>query len=176
MRIYVGTALQQLQALRDKGIQPPVRAHAVTPSLREWYVEGDQDELEYAAFLEAARDSLRLLAVDGQGAGRRVVVAADVPDALVRHAPATLEDSQRSAVRLDGLLDVEHVVSIHVDDDMALADVAAAAAALPAAQDGDEDALFTVDGADGHELAWYDVSELDTVLALPGSAPGSPHA
>jgi hypothetical protein len=47
-----------------------------------------------------------------------------------------------------------------------LDDVAAAVAALPAAQAGDEDAQFTVDGADGHELAWYDVSELDDVLAM----------
>jgi hypothetical protein len=167
MRIYVGTALQQLQALRDKGIQPPVRAHAVTPSLREWYVEGDQDELEYAASVDAARDSLQLLAAAGsEAARRRVVVAADVPDALVHHEPATLEDSGRSAVRLDQSLDLEHVVSIHVDDDLALEDVAAAVAALPAARGGDEDAQFTVDGADGHELAWYDVSELDDVLAM----------
>jgi hypothetical protein len=177
MRVYVGTTLHELQALRDKGLEPPVRAHAVTPSLREWYVEGDQDELEYAAFLDAARDSLQLLAGGGdRGAGRRVVVAADVPDDQVHHEPATLEDSQRSAVRLDLPVDREHVASIHVDDDVALDDVAAAAAAFPAAQAGDEDALFTVDGADGHELAWYDVSELDAVLALPGPASHSPHA
>jgi hypothetical protein len=167
MRVYVGTTLAQLQALRDKGLQPPVRAHAVTPSLREWYVEGDQDELEYAASVDAARDSLQLLAAaGGTGARRRVVVAADVPDDLVHHEPAALEDSQRSAVRLDRSLDVEHVVSIHVDDDLAVDDVAAAVAALPAAHAGDEDAQFTVDGADGHELAWYDVSELDDVLAM----------
>jgi hypothetical protein len=167
MRVYVGTTLAQLQALRDKGLEPPVRAHAITPSLREWYVEGDQDELEYAASVDAARDSLQLLAASGdQGALRRVVVAADVPDDLVHPEPATLEDSGRSAVRLDRSLDLEHVVSIHVDDDLALDDVAAAVAALPAAQAGDEDAQFTVDGADGHELAWYDVSELDDVLAM----------
>jgi hypothetical protein len=167
MRVYVGTTLTQLQALRDKGLEPPVRAHAVTPSLREWYVEGDQDELEYAASADAARDSLHLLAAAGSPAARRrVVVAADVPDAAVHHEPATLEDSGRSAVRLELSLDLEHVVSIHVDDDLALDDVAAAVAALPAAQAGDEDAQFTVDGADGHELAWYDVSELDDVLAM----------
>jgi hypothetical protein len=167
MRVYVGTTLAQLKDLREKGFEPPVRAHAVTPSLREWYVEGDQDELEYAASVDAARDSLQLLATaGGQAARRRVVVAADVPDDLVHHEPATLEDSARSAVRLDGSLDLEHVVSIHVDDDLALDDVAAAVAALPAAQAGDEDAQFTVDGADGHELAWYDVSELDDVLAM----------
>jgi hypothetical protein len=176
MRVYVGTTLEQLEALRDKGFAPPVRAHAVTPSLREWYVEGDQEELEYAAFLDAARDSLQLLAAGGAGSGRRVVVAADVPDDQVHHEPGTLEDSQRSAVRLDLPLSAEHAASIHVDDDVALGDVAAAATALAAAQAGDEDAQFTVDGADGHELAWYDVSELDDVLALAGSTLGGPDA
>jgi len=177
MRVYVGTTLEQLQALRDKGFEPPVRAHAVTPSLREWYVEGDQEELEYAAFLDAARDSLQLLAAPtAPSSGRRVVVAADVPDDQVHHEPGTLEDSQRSAVRLDQSLSAEHAASIHVDDDVALGDVAAAATALAAAQAGDEDAQFTVDGADGHELAWYDVSELDDVLALAGSTVHGPNA
>jgi len=29
-------------------------AHAVTPALREWYAEGDEEELEYVAFTRAA--------------------------------------------------------------------------------------------------------------------------
>ena len=33
-------------------------AYAVTPALREWYAEGDAEELEYAALQEAARASL----------------------------------------------------------------------------------------------------------------------
>ena len=37
----------------------------------------------------------------------------------------------------------------------------AAAAAISAADAGDEDAEFTVDGAEGHELAWYATQELD---------------
>ena len=32
--------------------------------------------------------------------------------------------------------------------------------ALPAADVGDEDAKFTVDGAEGHELGWYATQEL----------------
>ena len=35
-----------------------------------------------------------------------------------------------------------------------------AAQALPAADAGDEDAKFTVDGAEGHELGWYATQEL----------------
>jgi hypothetical protein len=166
MRLYLGTTLKQLEALRDKGFDSPVRARAVTPALREWYVEGDLEELEYAASVDAARDSLRQLAA-GSGPGwRRVVVAADVPDGSARPEPASVEDSERSVVRLEQPLTLQQVVSIHVDDDLAVDDVAAAVAALPAADAGDEDAQFTVDGADGHELLWYDVTELDDVLHL----------
>ena len=39
-------------------------------------------------------------------------------------------------------------------------DVRAAAEALDAADAGDEDARFAVDGAEGHELAWYATQEL----------------
>lgn len=40
------------------------------------------------------------------------------------------------------------------------ADVRAAADALPAADAGDEDARFAVDGAEGYELGWYATQEL----------------
>jgi hypothetical protein len=166
MRVYVGTTLAALHALRDRGLPAPVHARAVTPTLREWYVEGDLDELEYAASADAAHDSLRALVPGGGSSARRVVVAADVPDAVVHHDVLAPDDSRRSVVLLTEPLLIDQVVSIHVDDDLALDDVTAAAAALPAADAGDEDAQFTVDGADGHELAWYDVTELDDVLVL----------
>lgn len=166
MRLYVGTTLHELQTLRDKGFAPPVRARAVTPALREWYVEGDLEELEYAASSDAAQDSLRQLTRAANPVWRRVVVAADVPDVSVRPEPVSVDDSDRSVVRLEQPLTLQQVVSIHVDDVVAVDDVAAAAAALQAADAGDEDAQFTVDGADGHELLWYDVTELDDVLRL----------
>lgn len=169
MRVYVGTTLHDLRALQEQGFQAPVLAHAVTPALREWYVEGDQDELEYAASVDAARQSLRLLAASTGPVWRRVVVAADVPDAAVQEVTGDVDDSRRSVVRLDQPLVLAQVVSVHVDDDVALDDVAAAGAALAAAEAGDDDAQFTVDGADGHELLWYDVSELDDVRRLAGS-------
>ena len=40
----------------------------------------------------------------------------------------------------------------------------AAAGALPAADAGDEDAKFAVDGAEGHELGWYATQELPYLL------------
>ena len=36
---------------------------------------------------------------------------------------------------------------------------------VEAAAAGDKDAQFTVDGAEDHELEWYDVTELDQLLA-----------
>ena len=52
------------------------------------------------------------------------------------------------------------MASAHVDDLVAVADIAEAAAALPAADKGDDDAQFAVDGAEGHELLWYASQEL----------------
>ena len=50
----------------------------MTPGLREWYAEGDEEELEYVAFTRAAQDALRLLRHDPAAPRRRVVVSADV--------------------------------------------------------------------------------------------------
>src|ERR1039457_5525390 len=57
----------------------PVPGFAVTPSLREAYASGDEEELEYTALTEAARASLRLLAADPAAAPPRGVVAAGRP-------------------------------------------------------------------------------------------------
>ncbi len=43
-------------------------------------------------------------------------------------------------------------------------DVAAAAAALGAADLGDDDARFTVDGAEDHELLWFGVQEIPQLI------------
>ena len=160
MRVYVGTTAAGLEMLRRSGFDAPVTAHAVTGALREWYAEGDADELEYAATSAAAQASLHQL--DPAGTPRRVVVAADVPDGSARPAA---DDDRPSLVLLGTPLSLDQVVSLHVDDADAEADVAAAVKALPAAAAGDDDAAFLVDGAEGHELLWYDVTELDDVLA-----------
>jgi len=52
------------------------------------------------------------------------------------------------------------LASGHIDEPAAMVEIAAAAAALPAADAGDDDAQFTVDGAEGHELLWYATQEL----------------
>ncbi|MDP9239473.1 MAG: hypothetical protein M3O55_02380 [Actinomycetota bacterium] len=163
MRVYLPGTLPLLFALRDTGELPaPMTGFAVTPTLREWYASGDAEELEYAAFIDAARGSLRLLDADPLAPRRRVVLAADVPDGAVE----VLSDLDRDAVRVTNPITLSDVVSLHMDNSEAEADVRAAAAATLEAELGSDDAQFTVDGAEGHELAWYAAGELGPLLEL----------
>ncbi|KJY24931.1 DUF6912 family protein, partial [Streptomyces katrae] len=54
--------------------------------------------------------------------------------------------------------------AVHVDAEDAEQDVTAAAGALAAADAGDDDAQFTVDGAEDHELLWFGVQEIPGLL------------
>jgi hypothetical protein len=145
-------------ALQAGQIGPaPLAGFAVTPALREWYACGEIEELEYAAMAEAARASLRLLAADASAPPRRVTLAADVPDGQVSSCGGLDEPA---AVRISAVVPLARVASAHVDDPGVAADVRAAVAAIPAADRGDDDAKFTVDSAEGHELLWYAVQEL----------------
>jgi hypothetical protein len=159
MRVYLATTLTALPGILDAGeIAPaPLHGYAVTPALRESYASGDEEELEYVAMLAAARESLRLLAADKSAPRRRVVLAADVPDA---DATPVAYDDEPAAVLVGAAIPLPNVASGHVDDDAAEADVAAAAAASADADAGADDAQFTVDGAEGHELGWYTTQEL----------------
>lgn len=163
MRIYLPATLTALAAaLRASHLgAPPVRAFAVTPAFREWYASGDISELEYAAMAAAARASLRLLAADPDAPQRRVVLAADVPDEAVE---CVVNHSCRAAVLVTAVVPMSKVVCAHVDDPEAVTDVGAAVAALLAADGGDDDARFVVDGAEGHELLWFATSELPYLL------------
>src|ERR1700691_1865589 len=65
-----------------------------------------------------------------------------------------------AAVLIGTAVPLSAVAAGHADDVSAMADIAAATLASAAADAGDEDAQFTVDGAEGHELAWYATQEL----------------
>ncbi|NUT09939.1 MAG: hypothetical protein HOQ38_05635 [Nonomuraea sp.] len=167
MRVYLPCTLPALARAVEAGeLGPaPLTGYAVTPALTEWYASGDTEELEYVALTEAARASLRMLAADradGVDPGpRRVVVAAEVPDGSVT---AGVELEERARVRLSGPVPLAKVAAVHIDDPGAAADVEAAADALPAADRGDDDARFTVDGAEAHELMWYATQEIPDLL------------
>lgn len=163
MRIYLPSSSSGLRALADSGeLGPaPLTAFAVTPGLREWYVDDEVEELEYAAMGEAARASLRVLDADPAAARRRVVVALDAPESDVE----VRDDLDRGVVRLRAPVTLGQIASVHVDDAAAEPTIAAAAAAVLAADLGDEEAEVRVGDAEGHELSWYATQELEQLLA-----------
>lgn len=176
MRVYWPTTLSTLARVVGAGeLAPaPVTVHAVTATLRDFYADADprdlEEELEWVAMSDAAEQSLRLLAADLAAdpttVARRVVVALDVPDASVTSQRAGWAAPERSQVSVSGALVLQQVASVHVDDGEAESDVRAAVAALPAADAGDEDARFTVEQCEGHDLLWYDAGELPLLLAV----------
>ena len=167
MRVYVPLTLPGLaQAHKAGELGPgPLTAYAVTPALREWYVSDDIEELEYAALSRAAAASLRLVAGDPGAPRRRVVVAVDVPDKDAAADPDRgLDAGAIGEVRIAGALARATAAAVHADADDAEADVTAAAAALGAADQGDDDAQFVVDGAEDHELLWFGIQEIPSLL------------
>ncbi|WP_328427257.1 DUF6912 family protein [Streptomyces sp. NBC_00443] len=169
MRVYVPLTLPGLAEAHKAGEleAESLVAYAVTPALREWYLSDDIEELEYAALNRAALASLRLLAADAGAARRRVVVAVDVPDAAAVADPDRgLDPAALGEVRIAGGVALAKAAAVHVDSDDAETDVAAAAEALAAADGGDDDAQFVVDGAEDHELLWFATQEIPNLVGL----------
>ncbi|MFF4114654.1 DUF6912 family protein [Streptomyces sp. NPDC001714] len=171
MRVYVPLTLPGLAEAHKTGElgTGPFVAYAVTPALREWYLSDDIEELEYAALNRAALASLRLLAADPGAVRRRVVVAVDVPDGAAAADPDRgLDPVALGEVRVTGTVALARAAAVHVDSDDAEEDVTAAAGALEAADGGDDDAQFVVDGAEDHELLWYATQEIPNLVGLGG--------
>jgi len=169
MRVYIPVTLPILSELAKRGeLGPgPITGYAVTPGLREWYVEGDEEELEYAALTEAARDALRLLAADPLAPRRRAVVAAESSDAVVTPTGSPVSKAEGIApgqVRIDGVIALRDIASFHVDEAAAEPAVGEAALVVAAADAGDEDARFTVDGVEDYDLLWYATQELNDLI------------
>ncbi|MEU9440620.1 hypothetical protein AB0D42_06765 [Streptomyces sp. NPDC048304] len=169
MRVYVPLTLPGLAEAHKTGElgAGPFTGYAVTPGLREWYLSEDMEELEYAALGRAALASLRLLAADPGAVRRRVVVAVDVADGAVRVDPdRALDPAALGEVTVTATVPLAEAAAVHVDADDAEQDVTAAADALQAADGGDDDAQFVVDGADDHELLWYATQEIPNLVGL----------
>ena len=137
-------------------------AFAVTPTLREAYAEGDDDELAEVALRDAALASLRLLAGEETSAlpPRRAVVVAEVEDVTAR------PDLDDAVVRLSGPIAYDDVIAVYVDNADAEPAVLPAIEAVDAADLGDDDAEFIVGDAQDHDLAWYAAQELPFLLEL----------
>jgi hypothetical protein len=170
IQVYIPATLAMLQQLVADGSLWPVNgtAFALTPTLREAYAEGDDEELGEVALREAALASLRLLAADAaeledEGAGlppRRAVLAAEVDDVTYR------PDLDDAVVRLGAPVALDQVVAAYVDNAAAEPAVVKAIAAIDAADLGDEDAELVVGDALDHDLAWYANQELPFLLDL----------
>lgn len=163
MRVYIPATLNDIARGLADGVfaRAGTTAHAVTAAVREWYVDGDEEELEFAASLEAAHACLRRLAADPAAPRRRVVISADVPEGDV----ATVADGPyRSSIVLSADVLRSSVACLHVDEELARDVVTAAVEALPSADRGDDDAAFIVDEAEATVLLWYDASEIATLL------------
>ncbi len=171
MRIYLPSTSTAVLKVLDAGrlsasASNAVFAFAVTPALREHYSGDAADEsdesLEYAAQVEAARASLRLLDADESALRRRVVIAADVDESWVR----IRDDLDRGVVQLEQDLPVAAIASAHIDDADAEPVVARAAASMMAAELGDQAAQDAVDDAEGFELGWYATQEIALLFDL----------
>ena len=162
-RVYIPATLQMLrQMVADGELHPRSgTAFAVTPTLREAYAEGDDDELAEVALRDAALASLRLLGGDDSDLPRRrAVLVAEVDDAQPR------PDLDDAVVRLTGPIPFDRVICAHVDNAAAEDAVAAAIDAIDAADLGDEDGELVVGDAQDHDLAWYGPQELPFLLEL----------
>ncbi len=163
MRVYLPVTSRFLRRLADTGVlgPAPMTGFAVTPGLREYYLDDDIEELEYAASAEAARASLRLLDADPAAAKRRVVVAADVPDDFAE----IRDDLDRGVVRVTAEIPIAWCASVHADERAAESTVSAAADLIDAADLGDASAEEKVDDAEGYDLLWYATQEIEDLLA-----------
>jgi len=165
VRVYLPATTTVLQRLLDQGrLNGPITVFTVTPQLRSFYELSDDEELEYAALIAAARASLRLIDNDPSAARRRVVLAADVPENSV--TPIQDPAADAGAARTTADVTLRDVASAHIDLAEAEDDVRAAVNVVLEADLGSEDAQFRVDQAEGHELAWYATQEIGPALEL----------
>jgi hypothetical protein len=166
IQVYIPATVSMLQQLVADGSLWPVNgtAFAVTPTLREAYAQGDDEELAEVALREAALASLRLLAADsGETLPRRAVLAAEVDlESGAKYRP----DLDDAVVRLGAPVPIDRVVAAFVDNAEAEPAVAAAIGVIDAADLGDEDADLLVGDAQDYDLAWYANQELPFLLDL----------
>jgi hypothetical protein len=171
MRIYIPSTLQLLDdACHAAEFGPqPLTVYAVTPALREWYAEAEDEDLEYAAMAQAARASVGLLADDPGTPRRRVVVSAEVSAIPPADGDAELGDAR---LELHVVVPWRAVAAVHLDAADAAATVGKAAELWAAAQNGDDDALFALDSCEAEDLMWYATQEIPDLLAAEGPRGG----
>lgn len=167
MRVYLPATFAMLTGLNETGKMPARSGwgFAATPALVEFYTSGDEDEIGYAAFLDAAEASLRLLAVGDEETFpyRRVVVSVDVDDAAVTLSP---ENGESVVALSPAEISLADIAAIHIDVKESEDATRAAIADIDAADLGDEDAELTVGDAQDNFMAFYDPTELPFLVEL----------
>lgn len=158
MRVYLPLTVRGLTELHRSGrIAPaPLAGHAVLPALRRDWEGAEDEELEYAALMAAAFDSLARIAENGD-TPRRVVVAADVDDAHIEVG------DDLTAVTVTADVPLAHCAALHVDDSESEGEVAQALLRLPEATAGDGQALAAVSLTE-LELMWFATQEIGDLL------------
>ena len=126
---------------------------AVTPALRDWFADGDDEDLEYAAQSRAADLSLALVAGDHEP--RRIILAVDVS------AERDRDVDDLVGVVVPGDVNVSDVAAVLIDVRTAIPAVAAAATSLIGST---VDVPPEVETLDEHELAWYAPEEINGLL------------
>lgn len=129
----------------------PGRGYAVTGALAAALPEEDDEGHEASAYLAACDAAVDLA---GPG-GRRLVLAADVPDRETRVPGPAGGEAHPGLVELASAVPWRTVASLHIDEATAIDDVRAAAA-------GDAAAVERVAERD---LLWYHPTERAIVLA-----------
>ncbi|WP_314534572.1 DUF6912 family protein [uncultured Corynebacterium sp.] len=167
MRVYVPATVDMLWQLNESGELTARSGYGfmVTPAVRDFFIEGDEEDFSEYVFDDASRASLRLLATGEveKFPHRRVVISIDVPDSVVTYRPELGE----SVVSLDPpTFSLQSVAAIHVDVESSEAATRKAIAVIDAADLGDEDAELTVGDALANYLAWFDPSELGVIVEL----------
>ena len=166
-RVYIPATFDMLETLSKEGTLHARSgwAFSVTDALRDFYSEGgDEDEISYAAFQEAALASIRLLAIgDDTFPHRRVVISADVNSDAVHPEP----DMGESVVKLDPAeITPDMLAALHVDIEESEDATKKAIEAIDAADLADEDAELTVGDALDNFMAFYHPDELPFLVEL----------
>ncbi|WP_036970445.1 DUF6912 family protein [Promicromonospora kroppenstedtii] len=181
MRIYVPATLDELDAVSHSSdaarwTLAPRRAHAVTKELEAALPDEDAEGLEYVAALNAADDSLALIAGRPDAPHQRVIITVEVPDAAVGPvAPGDEDDDEpvASEVQVTGTVEQVAIVCVHVDEAEAAADIADVLTAADEESDAEttaevgEESDTALDEAlqrvTDRDLLWYDWSEIKDV-------------
>ncbi len=181
MRIYVPATLDELDAVSHSSdaarwTVAPRRAHAVTKELEATLPDEDAEGLEYVAALNAADDSLALIAGRTDAPHQRVIITVEVPDAAVGPVvPGDDEDDEpvASEVQVTSTVEDVAIVCVHVDEAEAAEDIADVLAAADEESDAEttaevgEESDTALDEAlqrvTDRDLLWYDWSEIKDV-------------